>query len=219
MKLYRKYYLFFLIFAFTQSLLAQQDPEAKRILDAFSKKTKSYHSYKVDFTIISENRQNQEKNESKGTILVKGDKYKLDLNKTVIYFDGKYIYNYIPESNEVSISKPTKSIDDILANNPSKLFNIYITDYKFQYLGNIFENNRNCYEIDLYPFDIKRKYSILKLQIDTARFELVSARLVMKSGVNYTIRIDTFNSKIAAEEKEFIFNIKAHKGIEIVDLR
>ena len=208
-----------LLLAVTGSSFSQQDPEAKKILDMFSKKTKSYHAYQANFTILNENRQTNEKAENKGTLLVKGDKYKMELDKTEIYYDGKYIYNYIPESNEVSISKPGKKTDDVFANDPSKLFNIYSTDYKYQYLGNINENGHKCYEVDLYPFDLKRKYSIIKLLIDIDKIELVSAKLIMKSGVNYTVRIDTFNSQAIATENDFIFNIKAHKGIEVVDLR
>ncbi len=208
-----------LFLAITGNSFSQQDPEAKKILDMFSKKTKSYKAYQANFTIIDENRQNQEKTENKGTLLVKGEKYKLEIDKTEIYYDGKLIYNYIPASNEVSISKPGKKTDDVFTNNPSKLFTIYSTDYKYQYLGNLDERGHKCYEVDLYPFDIKRKYSIIKLLIDIDKLELVSSKLIMKSGVNYTVKIDTFNEQAIASEKDFVFNIKAHKGIEVVDLR
>jgi outer membrane lipoprotein-sorting protein len=208
-----------LFLALTVSSFSQQDLEAKKILDMFSKKTKSYHAYKADFTIVNENRQNHEKTENKGSFLVKGDKYKMELDKTEIYFDGKYIYNYIPASNEVSISKPGKKSDDLFANNPSKLFNIISSDYKYQYLGNLVENNRNCYEVDLYPFDLKKKYSIIKLLIDIDKLELVLARMIMKSGVDYTVKIDKFNGQASVNDTDFVFNIKSHKGIEVVDLR
>ena len=215
----RKYITIPLFVAITVGSYAQQDPEAKKILEMFSKKTKSFHAYQANFTIIDENLQNKEKSENKGSVLVKGDKYKMELAKTEIYFDGQYIYNYIPASNEVSISKPEKKSDDIFTNNPSKLFNIISSDYKYRYLGNITERSRNCYEVDLYPKDIKKKYSIIKLLIDIDKLELVSAKLIMKEGVNYTVSIDTFNNQAAASEADFVFNIKAHKGIEVVDLR
>jgi hypothetical protein len=215
----QKIVLLTISFLVTTGTFSQQDPEAKRILELFSKKTKSYRAYKTDFTILSENRQNHESTKNKGKLYVKGEKYKMELDKTEIYYDGKYIYNFIPASNEVSIAKPGKNSDDIFANNPSKLFNIYVKDFKFRYLGEVTENKRNCYEVDLYPFDLKRKYSIIKLLIDKNNLELVSAKLIMKSGVDYTVKIDTFDGKIPATDADFIFNIKAHKGIEVVDLR
>lgn len=207
------------MFISTSSSLSQQDPEAKKILDMFSKKTKSYKAYKANFTIINENHQNGEKSEKNGSILVKGNKYKMDFNKTEVYFDGKYIYNYTTESNEVSIIKPEKKKDESFMDNPSKLFSIYSTDYKFQYLGITKESNHECYEVDLYPNDLKKKYSIVKLLIDKDNLELVLAKVIMKSGVHYIVRIDSFNNQATATDLDFTFNIKTHKGIEVVDMR
>jgi hypothetical protein len=86
-------------------------------------------------------------------------------------------------------------------------------------LGDVTENGRECYEVDLYPIDIKKKYSIVKLLIDKEKLELVSSKLIMRSGVHYIVNIDSFNSLLNASDQDFIFDIKAHKGIEVVDLR
>lgn len=196
-----------------------QDPEAKKILDKFSEKTKSYAAYSADFEIKSENHQNGESNENTGKILVKGNKYRLDINKTQVYYDGKDIYNYIPQSNEVSISKPSKKKDDSFLKDPSQLFNLYTKDYKFRLLGETTINSRNCYEIDLYPIEMHKNYSIIKLLIDKEKLELVSAKVVMKSGVHYLLTVRNFNNQAQATDKDFSFNISAYKGIEVIDLR
>jgi outer membrane lipoprotein-sorting protein len=210
-------FLFFLTISVT--LFSQQDPEAKKILDEFSGKSKSYKAYSASYTLSTENHQNGDNTENKGTLLVKGNKYKMEINNTQIYFDGKDIYNYTKASNEVSIVKPNKKNEDLLLDDPSKLFYIYTKEYKFRYLGETTAKSRNCYEIDLYPYDLKKKYSIIKLLIDKNKLELVSAKAIMKSGVDYTISIDTFNGKAVATEKDFNFDIKTYKGIEVVDLR
>ena len=201
------------------SIFGQQDPEAKKILDQFSKKSKAYTAYKADFTILAENHQSGEKTENAGNILIKGNKYKMQINNSEIYFDGKDVYSFTRESNEVSIVKPNKNKDDNFLNDPSKLFNIYTKDYKFRLLGETTDNGRNCYEIDLYPIDLKKKYSIIKLLIDKDKLELVSAKTIMKSGVHYILKITFFNNNAAASEKDFSFDIKAHKGVEVVDMR
>jgi hypothetical protein len=41
----------------------------------------------------------------------------------------------------------------------------------------------------------------------------------MKSGIQYVIQIDNFNGRINASDKDFNFDVKAHKGIEVNDLR
>jgi outer membrane lipoprotein carrier protein len=208
-----------LLLFFFATVFSQQDPEAKKILDNFSKKTKSYSAYSARFTIESENHQSGEKQTNTGEILIKGDKYRMNLNKTVIYYDGSSIYNFIPESNEVSIAKPDKKKDDSFFKDPSKLFNIYTKDYKFRLLGESTINNAACYEIDLYPFDSNKKYSIIKLLIDKEKLELVKAKVIMKSGIHYILNIQSFDSTTKVTDKDFIFDVKSHKDIEVVDLR
>ncbi len=214
-----KYLAIFFSFFTSYSLLSQQDPEAKKILEKFSQKVKSFPVYAADFTIIDENHQNGEKSENKGKVLIKGSKYKVEFNKTIIYFDGKNIYNYMPEAKEVSVVKPHKKDDDIFINNPVKFFNMYTSDYKFQYLGETTDDGINCYEVDLYPYDLTKKYSIIKLLISKEKLKLKSAKLIMKSGIHYIVQIDAFNGQAQAADKDFIFDIKEHKDVEVVDLR
>ncbi len=212
-------FLISILFELPISIFCQQDPEAKKILEDFSSKSKSYSAYSALFTVVSENHQTSEKSETKGSILIKKTKYKIEINDVEIYFDGKDVYNYTKKSNEVSIAKSEKAKDDFFLNNPTKIFSIYSKEYKFQYLGDIRVNGRECYEVDLYPFDIKKKYSIIKLIIDKEKLELVSAQTKMKSGVDYTVKIEKFVSNATASDNDFIFDIKAHKNVEVVDLR
>jgi outer membrane lipoprotein carrier protein len=209
----------FILLFFAGIISAQQDPEAKKILDQFSDKTRLHSAFQATFTILSENHQSNESTENKGVILIKGNKYRIELNDNFIFFNGKEIFNYIPSSNEVSILKPSKKNEDDFLGNPANLFKIYLTDYKFRYLGEIISKNRKCYEVDLYPKELNKKYSIVKMLIDKENFQLVSAKLVMKSGIQYVIQIDNFNGRVNASDKDFNFDVKAHKGIEINDLR
>jgi outer membrane lipoprotein carrier protein len=214
-----KFIITSIFIAITILSFSQQDPEAKKILDDFTSKSKSYKAYSANYTLITENHQNGEHSENKGTFIVKGNKYKMEINNTQIFFDGKDIYNYTKASNEVSIVKPNKKNEDLLLDDPSKLFYIYTKEYKSRYLGETSANNKSCFEIDLYPNDLKKKYSIIKLLIDKEKLELVSAKAIMKSGIDYTVSIDSFNGKAVVTEKDFNFDIKAYKGIEVVDLR
>ena len=67
---------------------SQQDPDAKKILDEFSSKSKSYNAYSANYTLLTENHQNGDVSETKGNIVVKGKKYRLNINKVEVYFDG-----------------------------------------------------------------------------------------------------------------------------------
>jgi outer membrane lipoprotein-sorting protein len=213
--------LFYIIFSIflIDSVFAQQDPEARKILDQFSEKTKSYSAYKFDFSVNTENLQTHEKSSKKGSILIKGEKYFMTFNETDIYFNGKNIWNYLKESNEVNITKPSKSKQKEDIENPSKLFNIYVSDYKFRYLGDKEDQGRECYEVDLYPFDIDKSYSIIRLHIDKISLELVSAMIFQKSGIHINIVVEKFLANCQTSDSDFVFDIRKHPGVEVIDLR
>jgi len=112
-----------------------QDPEAMQILESFSKKARNAESLKINFTFITENHQNNTTQQTKGELWMKGDKYKLVLDKTITYYDGKNLYTYMPQAKEVTISKPSDKDDDLFLKNPSKIFTLYQQNFKFRYLG------------------------------------------------------------------------------------
>ena len=200
------------------SFFIQQDSEAKAILDQLYNKIKSTEAYKVEFKLEVENQQNGKTTTQDGIIIIKGEKYKLTLDKVVQYFNGMIYYNYMPDENEVTITKESRYKEDF-ANNPMRLFTIYNKEFKYRLLGEVKFNNKECYEIDLYPYDLNKKYAIIKLIIDRDKNEPVAAKVKMKTGVHYTINISKFNTNIKVDDKEFEFDVKAYKDIEIIDLR
>lgn len=211
-------FLFFVAPIFQKSTQVQ-DPEARQILDMFSKKAKNAESLKINFTFITENHQNNTTQQAKGELWIKGDKYKLVLDKIITYYDGKNLYTYMPQAKEVTISKPSEKDDDMFLKNPSKIFTLYQQNFKFRYLGQTTYNRYNCHEIDLYPFDINKKYSIIKLLIQEDEYRLVAAKMIMKSGIHYIFYVDKFDSSARLSDSEFSFDVKAHKDVEVVDLR
>jgi|YNPNPStandDraft_1061719.scaffolds.fasta_scaffold01533_9 outer membrane lipoprotein-sorting protein len=196
-----------------------QDPEAMQILESFSKKARNAESLKINFTFITENHQNNTTQQTKGELWMKGDKYKLVLDKTITYYDGKNLYTYMPQAKEVTISKPSDKDDDLFLKNPSKIFTLYQQNFKFRYLGQTTYNRYSCYEVDLYPFDINKKYSIIKLLIQEDEYRLVAAKMIMKSGIHYIFYVDKFDNSARLSDNEFSFDVKAYKDIEVVDLR
>lgn len=85
------------------SLQAQNDPKAKEILDRSATKFKSYKAVEVDFNLSMENKAEDIHEDHKGQAWMKGNLYKLNLMEVENYYDGKNIYTYMPEANEVNI--------------------------------------------------------------------------------------------------------------------
>jgi len=209
----------FLVFVSGMSLsVAQQDPEAKKILDKLSEKTKSYKVIKTDFTIDYKNINDNTQNKSNGTIVMKQDKYRLNFLGAESFFDGKTLWNYIPEVSEVNITEQDPNSEDIFSN-PKKLFTIYEEGYKYQFINRITENNIEYYIIDLYPIDLDEEYSRIRLQINSKELFLKSATIFGKEGSQYFISFSNYDTSSNFEDSYFIFNVKDYPNVEIIDMR
>ena len=113
------------------SIVAQNDPKAKTILDDLSAKTKAYTSIKAEFELVSE-KKDKSKDTQKGKIQTKGSKYKLEIPGHEIYCDGKTVWDFIKDANEVQIKDMEVGGDDAL--NPSTIFTLYEKGYKYKRL-------------------------------------------------------------------------------------
>lgn len=203
-------------------LQAQNDPQAKAILDQVSAKNKAYKTIKSTFTITGTNTQTGENTTQKGSLALKGEKYTLKLNDSEIYSDGKDVYNYLPESKEVNISKSQntpKKGDDFFISNPKDVFKIYQKDFKYKFMK---ENNvagKTVYEIDLYPIDLKKKFNRIRMQIDKNSYQILSLKAFFKDGQQYTVTFDNFEVNKEIPDSAFVFDQSKHPDVEVIDLR
>jgi outer membrane lipoprotein-sorting protein len=200
------------------NVFSQKDPEAEKILKDLSEKTKSHSVIEADFTIDFKNIKENIKNTSNGTIAMKDNMYLLKFMGSESYFDGKTLWNYIPEVNEVNITEPTPDEDDIFSN-PKRLFTIYENDYKYQLVNKLTKDAINYSLIDLFPIDLEEDYSRIRLQINTNNYTISSATIFGKDGSHYTISLNSYKFDTMLRDSHFTFNEKDYKYIEIIDLR
>jgi len=214
----KKYIFFFVILIAASSLFAQQDPEAKIVLDKLSEKTKSFKNIQIDFKVEYINLKDNFKNSSQGTITLQNEKYKLNFMGIESFYDGKTLYSYIIESNEVNISEPEIDDTDILSN-PKQIFTLYENDYKYQLISQSSENGTSFAIVDLYPIDLEKDYSRIRLQINTNLYQLKSATIFGKDGSNYSLTVSDFKTNVSINEKLFVFDETNYPNVEKIDLR
>ncbi len=192
---------------------AQNDPQAKKILDELSAKTKAYTTIKAEFSFTIE-KKDKSKDTQNGKIATKGAKYKLEIPGHEIYCDGKTVWDYIKDANEVQIKEMEKGGDDAV--NPSTIFTIYEKGYKYKFEG----EDALTQTISLFPENPdKKKFHTSKLFIDKNKKQISSVKMMMKDGSTQTYAIKTFEANAVIADSEFTFNTKAHPGISVEDLR
>ncbi len=123
--------MLFILFTMGTSLgmRAQDDSEAGKWLDEASAKMSGYRDMAVDFDYVLDNQAEDVSQELSGDLLLKGDKYVVNLFGSTQIFDGSRTYTIIPENEEVNISEA--DIDGENTFTPSKFYTFYKAGYTY----------------------------------------------------------------------------------------
>lgn len=192
---------------------AQSDPKAKSILDDLSTRTKAYTTVKAEFAFVTE-KKDKTKETQNGKIQIKGSKYKLEIPGHDIYSDGKTVWDFIKDANEVQVKEAETGGEDAIT--PTNIFTLYEKGYKYKFEGEEGANQN----ISLFPLNPdKKKFHTVKLSIDKAKKQISSIRMLMKDGSTQTYTIKSFVANAPMPDSDFTFDPKAHAGVSVEDLR
>lgn len=197
------------------SVQAQSDTKAKAILDKVSAKTKAYPSITADFSFTMSNDAAGINETNTGNIALSGNKYKVTLNGIEIISNGKTMWTYMKDANEVSISAPES---DPNALNPAEIFTIYEKGFKNTFAGETTQARKKLAKIELIP-TTKRDFSKVILLIDQANSQIVSATMNGNDGNTYIIKVSSMNTSKKYTDATFEFNKSKFPGVHVVDMR
>jgi len=195
-------------------LSAQKDPEAVRVLTEFSKRATATPSVKIDFTIDANDTREGDVTTVSGSAVIAGDSYRVTMDDNIIFSDGKAVWNYLPDVNEVTITDPDPEEGSFMAK-PSLLFSMYEKGYKVRLL----EENAKEWVIDLYPEDINVSLVRIRIKIGKTLYDLRSAEYRTKDGMTATLAAEKYDLTFRPAAGYFTFNPADHKGVEIIDMR
>jgi outer membrane lipoprotein carrier protein len=213
----KKLILIFVLVGFAKMSSAQYDPKALEILDRMSAKYKEMGAFKAEFTHALENEMENISEQFKGEIVVKGEKFRLIMSGQEIYNNGRTVWTYLPDINEVNIDNYYPDEGDMT---PSKIYSAYQKGYKYLFVEEIKENGKVVQVIDLVPENAQRNpiYKI-RLKISKETKQLTSWELFDKSGNHYIYSITKFDPNVQINDSYFNFDLSKHRGIEVIDLR
>ncbi|MGN6400382.1 MAG: LolA family protein [Flavisolibacter sp.] len=195
----------------------KSDPDAKKILDAVSAKFKTYKAPQATFTYKVENAQGKALSTKKGTVTMKGNRYKVMLDGMEIYSDGRTTWNYDKSANEVTVDNVNTAAS---AMTPQKLFtNFYDQDFYYKLNGTKKEAGKTLQEIELTPTDKTRPFHKVYVLIDKGTNTIYSARFLEKSGGRYSYTINSMKGTASVSDSYFAFDKSKYPGVEVVDLR
>jgi outer membrane lipoprotein carrier protein len=197
-------------------VLAQYDPKALEVLDAMSAKYKSIPAFHAKFTYSLNNPEEKLKEDFEGDITIKGDKFRLKLGGQEIFNNGKTVWTYHQEVNEVNIDNYDPEEGDM---SPTKIYSAYKQGYKYMYLEEKVENGQVYDIIDLVPEDKNMQFYKVRMKISRKDKTLKNWTIFDKNGNRYLYTIKEFNPNPGVNDAYFTFDKSKYKGVEVVDLR
>lgn len=192
------------------------DQAAVKILKAVSQKYDAYKTMQMDITLTVENMESKSKDVKNGKVMSKGNMFRAEMGNQYIICDGKTMWTYLKDVNEVQVNNFEPG-QDILT--PSDIFKIADKDY-LSYLGEkVTENGKTIQIIELTPKNKNLNFSKIKLYINTADNSVVRGVVYDKGAVHYTYTISNFKSNMELSDTLFHFDKSKYPGVEVIDLR
>lgn len=201
----------------SKGALGKNDPKAKAILDGVSKKFSQLKSVVANFILKVEGANNSVTDSKKGTVYLKGAKYKVNLDGQEIISDNKTSWTYAKDANEVTINNVDPSSSSL---SPAKLFtNFYDKDYLYRLEGETTEKGKVLQNIEMTPTDKSKNVFKVIVSIDKKGQNISKMKVFEKNGNHYTYEITSFTPNTNVSDATFSFDPKKYPGVEVVDLR
>ena len=207
-KLYIASLLSFCTFFFTQ---AQNDPNAKKVIDAFGSKVKASKGITASFSLKSFTSKGKANGNKALSLSMRGEKYVLKQGKTEIICDGKNVYNFdgakTITKSAVEESSQTLSPQKLLAGS-------YDKDFSYKLVN----SNGNFNEIEMVPLDKRKNFQKVTLFFNKKTSLLSKASIVDKSNNITELGVNNINLNAKLAAAIFVFTRSNYpKDAEILD--
>ena len=198
----KKIFLFILLLS--HPLLSQNTEAARKLLDEVSGKISAFKNMKFDFTYVLENRPENIRQETNGSVTISKDLYRINFLGFEQLFDGKMTYTIVPENEEITISDPEEELE--FGINPSKILTIYKKDYAYQW--DIKQNvmGTPVQFIKLIPNEEKKELKYLLLGIDMRTKLIYRLIEIGRYDTRTTLTLKNIKTNINLRDDFFLFD-------------
>lgn len=197
--------LFLVIWSMALVLVANAQA-AKSVLDKASSEFRKCPSVNVTFEVaIGGDIDN-------GTILLQGNKFCTRLSNTITWFDGKTMWSYVKDNEEVNVTEPKPA--QVAKMNPYAFIDMYKSGYDIAFGV----NTHDYFEVVLTTKNDKNTIKKAVIRID--RFSYQPKYILMGgSKADIEIKVTSYKKGKKQADTAFKFNKKKYPNAEIIDLR
>ena len=190
--------------------------KAKTLLNEVSAKVKAYDNISIDFKYVLENTSENIKQETKGDVIMQGDKYKLNILGITRLFDGKTLYSISPEDEEVTISSENNNEEDAIT--PSKMLSFYEDGYLYDMDIEQNINGRKIQYVKLTPIDSNSEIKSILLGIDINTKHIYNLIQIGKNNTKTILTVNSFKTNEPLSKTLFTFDANKYKDYYVNNL-
>ena len=201
-----------LLFLSTLTAFAQ-DKKAKDLLDEVTAKVKGYENIAIDFKYSLQNTKENINQDSKGSVMLKGNLYYLNFMGLTKIYDGKKTYTIVPEDEEITISKVDDKDENAIT--PSKMLTFFNSGYKYYWDALQDIKGRKIQYIKLVPISSKDQRKEILLGIDVQTKHIYNLIEIGRNGTKTTLTVNSFKTNQPMSKNQFIFDESKYKGYYI----
>ena len=195
---------FLAILFITLSFNAFAQNNAKTLLNEVSTKVKSYENISLDFKYTLENTTENIKQETKGDVIMQGEKYRLNILGVTRLFDGETMYSISTEDEEVTITSIIDEENDAIT--PSQMLSFYEEGYTYTIDIEQNINGRKIQYVKLSPIDTNSEIKHVLLGIDVTTKHIYNLIEVGKNGTKTTLTVNSFKTDEPISKTLFTFD-------------
>jgi len=192
-----------------------QDKNALKIINQLEQKYNTYQSIEANFNLTTEIPEEEPIKES-GKFIQDGTAYHLDSDQQTIFSDGKSIWLFLKNQNEVQINSIAEDEGSLINLTPRGIINLF-NNSEFDYA--IVNEEKGISHIEFKPLDKNSEYSKARLAIDINKKELKSAKVFYKDGIRLTLDVVDITPNQSYDAEIFVFNAAEYPGVHVEDLR
>ena len=146
----------------------------------------------------------------KGHAWLQGEAYKIEMTDQQTISDGKTIWSYLIDDEEVMRSNASEGIDNTPLNLLTSLDESYVAT-----LSGI--DAKGIATIEL--ANPKGQYKRVTMKVDTKKTELKSADIYLEDGNKFIIKVEEMKYDQKLDDKFFTFEEAKHPEVDVIDMR
>jgi outer membrane lipoprotein-sorting protein len=205
-----------LVFLIGTTLFSQNSKPAEDLLNEVYTTTQNYENISIDFKYVLENVSENIKQETRGDVIMNGDKYRLNILGITRLFDGKKLYTISPEDEEVTVSSDNSEDENTMT--LSKMMSFYKEGYTYEM--DITQNvkGRKIQFVKLNPIDTNAEVKNIFLGIDINTKHIYKLIEIGVNGTKTTLTVNSFKTNEPISKTLFTFDQNKYQGYYINNL-